>query len=183
MTPLGHQRVPRQPVRVQPRQPVQFAGTSSRRRERRAEAATSSAATLEDRSRESDVLLRRRIRARTTRQMPFNLDGVRADRRHAARRLHRVRVAGLQRRAHRRAAARPSSTTRCPVAALDPVTLRYLEFIPVSTDPCGRYQHGYPTPRADRRSSGASTSSRARGTRSTPATWTSITSCRTTSTG
>ncbi|MBI4485552.1 MAG: TonB-dependent receptor [Acidobacteria bacterium] len=31
----------------------------------------------------------------------------------------------------------------------DPVALRYLEYIPVSTDPCGRYQYGYPTPSTD----------------------------------
>ena len=31
----------------------------------------------------------------------------------------------------------------------DPVALRYLEFIPVSTDACGRHQYGYPTPSTD----------------------------------
>lgn len=34
-------------------------------------------------------------------------------------------------------------------AQLDPVALKYLEYIPVSTDPCGRYQYGYPTPSTD----------------------------------
>ena len=31
----------------------------------------------------------------------------------------------------------------------DPVALRYLDYIPVSSDPCGRYQYGYPTPSSD----------------------------------
>ena len=43
----------------------------------------------------------------------------------------------------------PFVNNQVPVAALDPVALRYLEFIPVSTDPCGRYQYGYPTPSTD----------------------------------
>jgi hypothetical protein len=31
----------------------------------------------------------------------------------------------------------------------DPIALKYLQFIPVSSDPCGRYQYGYPTPSTD----------------------------------
>jgi hypothetical protein len=31
----------------------------------------------------------------------------------------------------------------------DPVALKYLQYIPVSTDPCGRYNYGYPTPSTD----------------------------------
>jgi len=31
----------------------------------------------------------------------------------------------------------------------DPTALKYLQYIPVSTDPCGRYQYGYPTPSTD----------------------------------
>jgi len=34
-------------------------------------------------------------------------------------------------------------------AQFDPVALKYLQYIPVSTDPCGRYQYGYPTPSTD----------------------------------
>ena len=65
----------------------------------------------------------------------------------------------------------------------DPVALQYLEFIPVSTDPCGRYQYGYPDAehRPPDRRARRLPAERA-GTRSTAATWTSTTSCRTTST-
>ena len=34
-------------------------------------------------------------------------------------------------------------------AQFDPTALKYLQFIPVSTDPCGRYDYGYPTPSTD----------------------------------
>jgi hypothetical protein len=34
-------------------------------------------------------------------------------------------------------------------AQFDPIALKYLAYIPVSTDPCGRYQYGYPTPSTD----------------------------------
>jgi hypothetical protein len=34
-------------------------------------------------------------------------------------------------------------------AQLDPVALKYLQYIPVATDPCGLYQYGYPTPSTD----------------------------------
>ena len=34
-------------------------------------------------------------------------------------------------------------------AAFDPVALKYLSYIPVSTDPCGKYTYGYPTPSTD----------------------------------
>src|SRR5438874_1487371 len=43
----------------------------------------------------------------------------------------------------------PFVDNRINPALLDPVALKYLEFIPVSTDPCGRYQYGYPTPSTD----------------------------------
>jgi len=31
----------------------------------------------------------------------------------------------------------------------DPIALKYLQFIPISSDPCVRYQYGYPTPSTD----------------------------------
>ncbi len=43
----------------------------------------------------------------------------------------------------------PFVDNQVPASMLDPVAQRYLGFIPVSTDPCGRYQYGYPTPSTD----------------------------------
>jgi len=43
----------------------------------------------------------------------------------------------------------PYVDNRISPALFDPVALRYLEYIPTSTDPCGRYQYGYPTPSTD----------------------------------
>ena len=43
----------------------------------------------------------------------------------------------------------PFVNNQVSAAQLDPVALKYLQYIPVSTDPCGRYQYGYPTPSKD----------------------------------
>jgi hypothetical protein len=43
----------------------------------------------------------------------------------------------------------PFVDNRINPASFDPVALRYLQYIPVSSDPCGRYQYGYPTPSTD----------------------------------
>jgi hypothetical protein len=50
-------------------------------------------------------------------------------------------------------------------AQFDPIALKYLAYIPVSTDPCGRYQYGYPTPSTDNQCSGGWTTRAARSTR------------------
>ncbi len=43
----------------------------------------------------------------------------------------------------------PFVNNQVTASQLDPTALKYLQFIPVSTDPCGRYQYGYPTPSTD----------------------------------
>jgi hypothetical protein len=43
----------------------------------------------------------------------------------------------------------PFVDNRIDPALFNPVALRYLEFVPVSADPCGRIQYGYPTPSSD----------------------------------
>ena len=43
----------------------------------------------------------------------------------------------------------PFVNNQVSASQFDPVALQYLHYIPVSTDPCGRYQYGYPTPSTD----------------------------------
>ena len=45
--------------------------------------------------------------------------------------------------------APPFVNNQISPSQFDPIALKYLKFIPVSTDPCGRYQYGYPTPSTD----------------------------------
>ena len=43
----------------------------------------------------------------------------------------------------------PFTNNQISPSQFDPTALKYLQYIPVSTDPCGRYQYGYPTPSTD----------------------------------
>ena len=76
-------------------------------------------------------------------EQPADDDQLRADAGDAERRLHRIRVAGLQRRhaayADRRLWRQPDRSV-----APQPVSLNFLKHVPVSTDPCGRLKYGIP---------------------------------------
>ena len=66
----------------------------------------------------------------------------------AARRLHGV--ASPQCNSGRQVTLRaPFVDNRIDPAQFNPIALNYLDYVPVSTDPCGRIQYGYPTPSTD----------------------------------